>query len=80
MLDLSVNMTYNVEIDVPLAVDITIKPAQITFTEKKQKVTYSVAITPKDKENRGDNKISQGSIKWVSGKYTVRIPISVIFV
>lgn len=75
-----INMTYNVEIDVPLAVDISIKPAQITFTEKKQKVTYSVAFTPENLVNRGDKEISQGSIKWVSGKYTVRIPISVIFV
>jgi hypothetical protein len=75
-----VNMTYNVEIDVPLAVDISIKPAHITFTEKKQKAAYSVAFTPKNIENRGDNEIAQGSIKWVSGKYTVRIPISVSFV
>ena len=75
-----INMSYNVEIDVPLAVDISIKPTQIAFTEKKQKVTYSVSFTPKDKENRGDKEIAQGSIKWVSGKYTVRIPISVIFV
>jgi hypothetical protein len=75
-----VNTTYNVVIDAPLAVSISVGPSQITFTEVKQKVTYSVDFVPEDEKIRGDNMIAQGSIKWVSGKYSVSIPISVIFV
>jgi len=75
-----VNTTYNVVIDVPLAVGMSVRPSQITFTDVKQKVTYWVDFIPEDKENRGDNFIAQGSIKWVSGKYSVSIPIAVVFV
>ncbi|XP_058772919.1 subtilisin-like protease 3 [Vicia villosa] len=75
-----VNTTYNVVIDVPLTVGMSVSPSQITFNEVKQKVTYFVGFIPEDKENRGDNMTAQGSIKWVSGKYSVSIPISVIFV
>ncbi|KAL5098924.1 hypothetical protein RYX36_003251 [Vicia faba] len=74
-----VNTTYNVVIDVPLAVGVSVSPSQITFNEVKQKVTYFVGFIREDKENRGDNMIVQGSIKWVSGKYSVSIPISVVF-
>ncbi|GAU20691.1 hypothetical protein TSUD_231050 [Trifolium subterraneum] len=75
-----VNTTYNVVIDAPLAVGMSVRPSQITFTEVKQKVTYLVDFVPEDEKNRGDNMIAQGSIKWVSGKYSVSIPVSVIFV
>ncbi|TKY70883.1 Subtilisin protease SBT1.2 [Spatholobus suberectus] len=74
------NITYFVEIDAPLAVGMSISPSQITFTEVNQKVTYSVGFLPEDRKNRGDHPIAQGSIKWVSGKYSVSIPIAVIFV
>lgn len=75
-----VNTTYNVVIDVPLAVGVSVSPSQITFNEVKQKVTYFVGFITEGKENRGDNMFVQGSIKWVSGKYSVSIPISVVFV
>jgi hypothetical protein len=39
-----INTTYNVEVDAPLAVSISLRPAQITFTEMKQKATYSVVF------------------------------------
>ncbi|CAK8539410.1 unnamed protein product [Lathyrus sativus] len=75
-----VNTTYNVVVDVPLAVDMSVSPSEITFNEVKQKVTYFVGFIPEGKENRGDKMIAQGSIKWVSGKYSVSIPVSVVFV
>lgn len=75
-----VNTTYFAEIDVPLAMGMSVSPAEITFTEVKQKVTYSVGFIPEVKENRGNHSIAQGSIKWVSGKYSVSIPISIVFV
>ncbi|KAK7366814.1 hypothetical protein VNO80_08812 [Phaseolus coccineus] len=75
------NVNYNVEIEAPLGVGLSISPAEITFTEMKQKVTYSVGFFPEDKRNRGNHPFSQGSIRWVSGngKYSVSIPIAVVF-
>ncbi|CAJ1928186.1 unnamed protein product [Sphenostylis stenocarpa] len=72
------NVTYCVEVDAPLGVGISISPAEITFTEVKQKVTYWVEFVPKDKKREKDE-FSQGSIKWVSDNYSVRIPLAVIF-
>ncbi|XP_027362164.1 subtilisin-like protease SBT1.7 [Abrus precatorius] len=73
------NLTYTVIIDAPLAVGMSISPTQITFTEVKQKVTYTVGFVPEDKEISGKPKFAQGSIKWVSENYSASIPISVHF-
>ena len=75
------NITYSVEVDAPSAVSISISPAEIAFTEVKQKVSYSVGFYPEGKNNRRKHPFAQGSIKWVSsnGKYSVSIPIAVIF-
>ena len=65
----------------PLAVGISINPAEIEFTEVKQKVSYSVGFYPEGKNNRRKHPLAPGSIKWVSsnGKYSVSIPIAVVF-
>ncbi|XP_061357795.1 subtilisin-like protease 1 [Gastrolobium bilobum] len=73
------NITYTVNIDVPLALGISVSPGQITFTEVNQKVTYTVGFIPESKGNRGNHSFAQGSLTWSSDKYAVRIPISVIF-
>ncbi|KAL2669203.1 hypothetical protein AAZV13_01G172900 [Glycine max] len=75
------NINYSVEVDVPLAVGISINPAEIEFTEVKQKVSYSVGFYPEGKNNRRKHPLAPGSIKWVSsnGKYSVSIPIAVVF-
>ncbi|WVZ11077.1 hypothetical protein V8G54_015607 [Vigna mungo] len=73
--------TYVVDLEVPLATGMSVNPSQITFTQVKQKVTFSVEFIPEEKENRGNHSFAQGSLTWirVSDKHTVRIPISVIF-
>ncbi|KOM44754.1 hypothetical protein LR48_Vigan06g006000 [Vigna angularis] len=73
------NVTYFSEMDPPLGVGISISPAKITFTEVKQKVTYTVGFIPGDAKNRGNHTFSQGSIRWVSGKYSVSIPVAAVF-
>jgi len=73
------NVTYYVAVEPPFGVGISISPAEITFREVKQKVTYTVGFVPEDKKNRGNEEFSQGSIRWVSGKYSVSIPIAVVF-
>ncbi|QCD91611.1 subtilisin-like protease SBT1.2 [Vigna unguiculata] len=72
------NVTYFSEMDPPVGVGISISPAEITFTEVNQKATYTVGFIP-----GGDTKnltFSQGSIRWVSGKYSVSIPVAAVFV
>ncbi|XP_015964279.3 subtilisin-like protease 3 [Arachis duranensis] len=75
------NSTYVVEVEAPLAVEMSISPATLTFQEVKEKLTYLVEFIPEDESLRGNNTFVQGSIKWVSlsGEYSVSIPISVIF-
>ncbi|XP_027360169.1 subtilisin-like protease SBT1.2 [Abrus precatorius] len=73
------NSTYSVDLEVPLALGMSVNPRQITFTEVKQKITYSVEFIPQIKENRGNHTFAQGSLTWVSDKHAVRIPISIIF-
>ncbi|KAK7309011.1 hypothetical protein RJT34_05411 [Clitoria ternatea] len=71
--------TYTVNLEVPLALGMSVNPSQITFTEVNQKVTYSVEFIPQIKENRGNHTFAQGSLTWVSDTHAVRTPISVIF-
>ncbi|QHO10884.1 Subtilisin-like protease SBT1 [Arachis hypogaea] len=75
------NSTYVVEVEAPLAVEMSISPATLTFQEVKEKLRYLVEFIPEDENLRGNNTFVQGSIKWVSlsGEYSVSIPISVIF-
>ncbi|CAJ2650568.1 unnamed protein product [Trifolium pratense] len=74
-----VNATYRVELDVPLALGMSVNPSEITFSEINEKVSYSVDFIPQVKVNRGNNTFAQGSLTWVSDKHAVRVPISVIF-
>jgi len=73
------NSTYRVELEVPLALGMSVNPSEITFSEVNEKVSYSVDFIPQTKESRGNNTYAQGSLTWVSDKHVVRIPISVIF-
>ncbi|XP_058772918.1 subtilisin-like protease [Vicia villosa] len=73
------NSTYRAELDVPLALGMSVNPSEITFTEINEKVSFSVDFIPQIKENRKNHTFAQGSLTWVSDKHVVRIPISVIF-
>jgi len=73
------NSTYRVELEVPLALGMSVNPSEITFTEVNEKVSFSVEFIPQIKENRRNQTFAQGSLTWVSDKHAVRIPISVIF-
>jgi hypothetical protein len=73
------NSTYRVELDVPLALGMSVNPSVITFGEINEKVSYSVDFIPQVKENRGNHTFAQGSLTWISDKHAVRVPISVIF-
>ncbi|XP_054824028.1 subtilisin-like protease 1 [Prosopis cineraria] len=73
------NSTYSLQLEVPLALGMSVNPTQIAFSEEYQKATFSVEFIPHIEQNRGNHSFAQGSLSWVSRQHTVRIPISVIF-
>ncbi|KAK4262687.1 hypothetical protein QN277_028220 [Acacia crassicarpa] len=73
------NSTYSLELEVPMALGMSVNPSKISFSEVYQKATFSVEFIPQMKENSGNHSFAQGSLSWVSEQHCVRIPISVIF-
>jgi subtilisin family serine protease len=71
------NSTYTPEFLVPQGICMSISPPKITFTEVNQKANYLVTFIPEN--GRVIQRFSQGYLKWVSDRYSVRSPISVIF-
>ncbi|CAN4077852.1 unnamed protein product [Withania somnifera] len=71
------NSTYRVEIDSPQGLDVKAEPTTLFFSEVKQKLTYQVTFTP---SATGPNTtFTQGSLRWISEKHSVRSPIAVGF-
>jgi hypothetical protein len=71
------NSTYTPEFLVPQGVCMSISPPKITFTEVNRKANYVVTFIPEN--GRVIQRFSQGYLKWVSDRHSVRSPISVIF-
>ncbi|KAL5541009.1 hypothetical protein UlMin_042582 [Ulmus minor] len=72
--------TYTVEIFAPEYTGISVNPRTITFTEVNQKAQYTIEIIPASGAGTSGKDFSQGYVKWVSDKYSVRSQISVIYV
>lgn len=72
------NSAYEVKVWAPKGVDVIVKPSTLYFTELNQKATYSVTFTRVDSTYK-TGEYTQGFIKWVSAKYSVRSPIAVMF-
>lgn len=68
-----------------LARRVYVSPKKLIFKELNQKETYTVtfvrAISSVSVNNSvyTGEKFAQGYLKWVSGKYSVRSPIAVMF-
>lgn len=74
------NSTYTLVLDVPRKTGMSVNPTQLSFTEENKTATYWVEIIPEDGAGKDGNAFAEGSLTWVSGDYSVRSPISVIFV
>ncbi|MBA0796716.1 hypothetical protein Gohar_007459, partial [Gossypium harknessii] len=72
------NSAYEVKVWAPKGVDVIVKPSTLYFTELNQKATYSVTFTRVDSTYK-TGEYTQGFIKWVYAKYSVRSPIAVMF-
>ncbi|XP_006446945.2 subtilisin-like protease SBT1.7 [Citrus clementina] len=71
------NLSYTSQIVAPEGVEITIQPDKISFTEKNQKVAYSVTFTRTKNTNTS---FTQANLSWISGRYAVKSPIAISFI
>ncbi|KAF8032922.1 hypothetical protein BT93_D1726 [Corymbia citriodora subsp. variegata] len=70
--------TYVIKVVPPPSVFVSVKPAKLYFSKVGQKATYSVTFSRTASTYKA-GEFTQGHLKWVSGKYSVRSPISVKF-
>jgi hypothetical protein len=72
------NSIYTVKIAPPKGVAVTVKPPKLVFSERVNKLSYSVTVTV-DSKNLvlDDSGAVFGSISWIDGKHVVRSPIVV---
>ncbi|KAH9743175.1 hypothetical protein KPL70_003216 [Citrus sinensis] len=71
------NSSYTSQIVAPEGVEITVQPNKISFTEKNQKVAYSVTFTRT--KNTGASS-AQANLSWIFGQYTGKSPIAISFI
>ncbi|GAY34941.1 hypothetical protein CUMW_286050 [Citrus unshiu] len=71
------NLSYTSQIVAPEGVGITIQPDKISFTEKNQKLAYSVTFTRTKNTNTS---FTQANLSWISGRYAVKSPIAISFI
>ncbi|OIW21191.1 hypothetical protein TanjilG_30787 [Lupinus angustifolius] len=67
------NSVYNVIVDGPSAVSITVKPSKLVFGKVHEKKRYTVTFVSK----KGDAiKDAFGSISWINSQHQVRSPVA----
>ncbi|KAF3442387.1 hypothetical protein FNV43_RR16303 [Rhamnella rubrinervis] len=72
--------TFTLGVSVPQGIGMRVSPRKLVFTKVNQKATYTVEFIPQSKAGMdGNRQFGEGYLKWVSGKYSVRSPISVTF-
>ncbi|KAL4019016.1 hypothetical protein IC575_022651 [Cucumis melo] len=72
-------VVYNVVIEAPEGVSVTVRPRKLSFSALNQKATYSVTFK-RSGSISPSIEFAEGYLKWVSAKHVVRSPISVKFV
>lgn len=66
--------SYVAVVTAPKGVDVKVQPEKLYFSKANQKETYSVTFNRLENGNK-TGEFAQGSLKWVSAKYTVTSPI-----
>ncbi|KAJ0967158.1 hypothetical protein J5N97_024075 [Dioscorea zingiberensis] len=70
--------TFYVKVDVPGGVYVTVQPNELRFAKTNEEMKFKVTFNKSN--NISDTvRYSQGYLNWISGKHTVRSPISVAF-
>ncbi|KAH7691075.1 Tripeptidyl-peptidase II protein [Dioscorea alata] len=73
------NAVYTVQVDAPEGVKVDVYPEKIEFSEINETVVYDVYFTSGDSSERIGS-VSEGQLRWVSGKHVVKSAITVSFV
>ncbi|KAI3689802.1 hypothetical protein L2E82_47771 [Cichorium intybus] len=74
------NSSYTIKaVSVPFGLVLGIGPSELKFTELNQKLTYQMFFI-RDSKYEVKTPYAEGSITWVSGKYSVRTPFSIKYV
>ncbi|KAL2516465.1 Subtilase family protein [Forsythia ovata] len=73
------NAVYEVEVNAPPNVDVSVSPSKLVFSEHKGTLTYEVTFTSGVgvEEVGSGTKAAFGSIEWSDGVHRVRSPIAV---
>ncbi|XP_062075891.1 subtilisin-like protease 3 [Humulus lupulus] len=71
--------TYTIDYVEPAGTKLGFDSGTLSFTEVNQKINYTITIFPVDRPGSTAKGFSQGYLRWVSDKYSVRSQISVIF-
>lgn len=71
--------TYRVRVIPPRGgVTVTVKPRKLVFTERNQKLSYTVTVTTKHMDLLPGNADTRfGFISWTDGKHVVQSPIAI---
>ncbi|GLJ18275.1 hypothetical protein SUGI_0323220 [Cryptomeria japonica] len=69
--------TYQVKIEVPFGMNVTVEPKTLTFTSSNQMKSYNVKIESRIVPD--DYALLSGALTWSHGNYSVRSPILVYY-
>ncbi|KAK8947521.1 Subtilisin-like protease SDD1 [Platanthera guangdongensis] len=72
------DLFYTVEVESPKGIKVTVNPAELKFSEVWEEKTFSVTFEKTDGGIFVPGRWSEGSLKWVSAKHSVRSPIVVM--
>ncbi|XP_010322825.1 subtilisin-like protease SBT1.4 [Solanum lycopersicum] len=74
------NAVYEVKVNAPLGVEVSVSPAKLVFSEENNSLSYEISFTSKRSEDNimvKGTPSAFGSIEWSDGIHSVRSPIAV---
>uniref|UniRef100_A0A0V0ISC0 Putative subtilisin-like protease-like n=1 Tax=Solanum chacoense TaxID=4108 RepID=A0A0V0ISC0_SOLCH len=73
------NAVYEVKVNAPSAVEVSVSPAKLVFSEENNSLSYEISFTSKRSEDIMVKGIQSafGSIEWSDGIHSVTSPIAV---
>uniref|UniRef100_A0A0E0K5X6 Subtilisin-like protease n=1 Tax=Oryza punctata TaxID=4537 RepID=A0A0E0K5X6_ORYPU len=71
------NAVYEVKIDSPSGVDVTVSPSKLVFDESHQSLSYDITVAVSGNPVIVDSKYTFGSVTWSDGMHNVTSPIAV---
>lgn len=73
----TVDAVYEVKVDAPSNVEVSVSPSKLVFSEQNQTLSYEITFSSLGFRLPGLSSASFGSIVWSDGNHQVRSPIAV---